>query len=52
MAATISPKQIFTDKMLYGLFKDLDHENINVLTPYNIQATFKRLGKEIPIQEI
>ena len=37
---------------MYALFKEFDHENIDVLTSINIRAALRRMGKEMSNEEI
>jgi calcium-dependent protein kinase len=41
-----------TNERLYGLFKEFDHEDIDVLTIHNIKGAFLRMGKHITDEEI
>lgn len=52
IAATISAKKLLTDQRLYALFKEFDHQNIDVLTTDNIQQAMIRMGKELSSSEI
>lgn len=52
IAATISVKEILTVERLYALFKEFDHEDIEVLTSHNIKGAMKRMGKDITNEDI
>jgi calcium-dependent protein kinase len=41
-----------TNEKLYALFKEFDHEDIEVLTIHNIKGAFLRMGNDVSIQEI
>jgi len=41
-----------TNERLYALFKEFDHEDIEVLTIHNIKGAMKRMGKDITNEEI
>ena len=52
IAATLSVQEIMTNERLYALFKEFDHEDIEVLTIHNIKGAMKRMGKDITNEEI
>ncbi|CDW90587.1 protein kinase domain containing protein [Stylonychia lemnae] len=52
IAATISIQEIMTNERIYALFKEFDHEDIEVLTIHNIKGAMKRMGKDITNEEI
>ena len=56
LAATIDlPKllaQYEDDSLLYALYKDFDHQNINMLTVPNLTASLTRLGKDVTIKQV
>ena len=45
-------QQILTNEKLYALFKEFDHEDIEVLTIHNIKGAMLRMGKEVTIEDI
>lgn len=52
IAATVSVQEILTNERLYALFKEFDHEDIDVLTIHNIKGAMRRMGKDITNEEI
>lgn len=56
LAATIDlPKllaQYEDDSLLYALYKDFDHQNINMLTVPNLTASLTRMGKDVTIKQV
>eukprot|EP00347_Sterkiella_histriomuscorum_P008716 403344026 len=52
IAATLSIQEILTNERLYALFKEFDHEDIDVLTTHNIKGAMRRMGKDITNEEI
>jgi len=54
IASTLNLKKILethdVESMLYALFKDFDHQNIEMLTVTNLTASLTRMGKDITIQ--
>ena len=52
LAATISAQEILTQQRLYALFKELDHQNIDILTEQNLKESFRRMGKEFSEEEL
>lgn len=51
LAASIDIKKLLAtyndDSLLYALFKDFDHQDIEILTVQNLTASLMRMGKEI-----
>ena len=56
IASTLNLKKVLdaheNEAMLYALFKDFDHQNIEILTVTNLTASLTRMGKEITIQQV
>ena len=52
IAATICAQQLLTNEKLYALFKEFDHEDIEVLTIHNLKGAFLRMGKQVTLEEI
>jgi len=54
LAATINLKKLLLqyedDSLLYALFKDFDHQAIDMLTVPNLTASLTRMGKEVTIE--
>jgi hypothetical protein len=54
IASTLNIKKVFEthdkESMLYALFKDFDHQNIEQLTVTNLTASLTRMGKDVTIQ--
>lgn len=53
IASTLNLKKVLetheNESMLYALFKDFDHQNIEMLTVTNLTASLTRMGKEVTI---
>ena len=56
IASTLNLKKVLetheNESMLYALFKDFDHQNIEMLTVTNLTASLTRMGKDITIQQV
>ena len=56
IAATLNLKKVLQqyqdDSLIYSLFKDFDHQDIDVLTVQNLTASLTRMGKEVTIEQI
>lgn len=52
IAATLSVHELLTNEKLYALFKEFDHEDIEILTIHNIKGAMRRMGKDITNEEI
>lgn len=52
IAATIEAKKMLTNEKLYALFKEFDHQDINVLTINNIKVALRRMGRDLSIFSI
>ena len=52
IAATLTVQKLLTNERLYGLFKEFDHEDIDVLTKHNIKGAFLRMGRNITDEDI
>ena len=53
LAATIDLTKLLAqyedDSLLYALYKDFDHQNLNMLTVPNLTASLTRMGKEVTL---
>ena len=56
LAATIDlPKllaQYEDDSLLHALYKDFDHQAIDMLTVQNLTASLTRMGKEVSLSQV
>ena len=56
LAATIDLPNLLAqyedDSLLYALYKDFDHQNINMLTVPNLTASLTRMGKDVTIKQV
>lgn len=56
LAATIDLHKLLAsyedDSLLHALYKDFDHQDINMLTVQNLTASLTRMGREISLDEV
>lgn len=56
LAATIDLPRLLSqyedDSLLYALYKDFDHQNLNMLTVPNLTASLTRMAKEVTLQQV
>lgn len=56
LAATIDLGKLLVqyedDSLLYALYKDFDHQDIEMLTIQNLTASLTRMGKDVTLAQV